>query len=137
MDSIRDTAFGLLIWYAFLAALCGVLLIALNDLDAPAAMLAAANVALLFAVGLIAKAYALSEHTIMRGQFWRALPARERPRGEGGRRVARTALEQTLLHFAKGAAAIAIVLCTLAYAAHETRASAQAPAHIMQSRAVE
>ena len=128
MDSFRDTAIGLSIWYAFLAILCGLLLIVLNDLEAPAALLAAANIALLFALGLIAQAHALDERSIMRGQFWRALPPRERPRGEPGLRVARTALEQTLLRFAKGAAALAIVLCTLAYASHTTDAAlANAP----------
>lgn len=126
MDSFRDTAFGLTIWYAFLAILVGLLLIVLNDLEAPAALLAAANIALLFALGLIVKARALNEHTIVRGQFWRALPPRERPAGEGGRRVARSALEQTFLSFARGAAAIAIVLCALAYASHGTNGSALA-----------
>ncbi|TMI98296.1 MAG: hypothetical protein E6G97_26350 [Alphaproteobacteria bacterium] len=133
MDDFRDTAIGLTFWYAFLAVLGGLLLIVLNELDAPAAFLAAADIALLFALALILKSRHLSEHSIVRGEFWRALPARERPRSEPARRVARSTLERTWLHFAKGAAALAIVLCGLAYASHGTNASAWAqvgvPAH--------
>src|SRR5690349_391994 len=106
MDDFRDTALGLSIWYAFLAGLIGLLLIVLNDLAAPTAFLAAANIALLFALGLIVKARDLDESSITRQAFWRALPARTRPESEPARRVARTMLEQTWLHFAKGAAAI-------------------------------
>ena len=111
MDDFRDTAIGLSIWYAFLAVLIGVLLIALNDLEAPTAFLAAAN--------------------IVRQAFWRALPARGRPRSEPARRVAQTMLEQTWLHFAKGAAALAIVLCGLAYVSHGANASARANPTVM------
>jgi hypothetical protein len=128
MDNFRETAIGLTAWYAFLAILCGLLLIVLNDLEAPEACLAGANIALLFALGLIVKSRRLSEHSIARGEFWRALPPRERPRGEPGRRMARSALEQTWLTFARGAAALAIVLCGLAYASHGTHASAWAQA---------
>jgi len=124
MDNFRETAIGLTVWYAFLAVLIGLLLIVLNDLETPAAFLAAADIALLFALGLIVKSRRLSEHSIVREEFWRALPARERPHSEPGRRVARTTLEQTWLGFAKGAAALAIVFCGLAYASHGTSASA-------------
>jgi hypothetical protein len=128
MDNFRETAFSLTAWYAFLAFLGALLLIVLNDIETPAAFLIAANVALLFALGLIAKARGLSERSITRGEFWRALPARERPRGETGWRMAHSALEQTWLKFAKGAAAVAIVLCGLAYASHGTNAAAWAQA---------
>jgi len=128
MDRFRETAIGLTCWYASLAALVGLLSIVLNDLDAPAAFLAAADIALLFALGLIAKSRRLSEHSIVREEFWHTLPARERPHSEPGRRVARRTLEHTWLHFAKGAAALAIVLCGLAYASHGTNASAWAQA---------
>ena len=39
MDNFKETAIGLTFWYAFLAILVGVLLIVLNDLEAPAALL--------------------------------------------------------------------------------------------------
>jgi hypothetical protein len=128
MDNFRETAIGLSVWYAFLAILVGLLLIVLNHLETPAAFLAAADIALLFALGLIAKTRRLNEHSIVHGEFWRALPECERPRGEGGRRVARITLEVTWLQFAKGAAALAIVLCALAYASHSTSNSAWADA---------
>jgi hypothetical protein len=126
MDDFRNTAIGLSIWYAFLAVLIGLLLIVLNDLEAPTAFLAAANIALLFAFGLIVKVRHLTEHSIVREAFWRTLPARNRPESEPARRVARSTLEQTWLHFAKGAAALAVVLCALAYVSHDTNASALA-----------
>ena len=128
MDNFRETAIGLTVWYAFLAILVGLLLIVLNHLETPAAFLAAADIALLFALGLMVKMRRLDEHSIIREQFWRALPPRERPEGEGGRRVARTTLELTWLQFARGAAALAILLCGLAYASHNTSTPASAQA---------
>ena len=128
MDDFRDTAIGLSIWYAFLAGLIGLRLIVLNDLEAPTAFLAAANIALLFAFGLIAKVRHLNDHSLVRQAFWRSLPERKRPGSEPARRVARSTLERTWLHFAKGAAALAIVFCSLAYVSHGTNASARAHA---------
>ena len=49
---------------------------------------------------------------------------RARPPGEAGLRMARRALEETWLRFAKGAAAVAIVLSALAYASNGVSASA-------------
>ena len=133
MDSFRQTALGLALWHAFLAILVGLLLIVLNDLETPTALLAAANIALLFALHLILRSRGLSEHSVVREEFWRALPERERPRSVPSRRVARSTLEHTWLHFAKGAAALAIVLCGLAYATHGT--DGRAWAHAAGSRA--
>jgi hypothetical protein len=126
MDHFRETAIGLTIWYAFLVLLSGLLLIVLNDLDARAACLAGADIALLFALALVVKSRRLNEQSIVRCQFWRALPASERPHGAGGRRVAYSMLERVWLHSAKGAAAIAIVLCGLALVSNHTGASASA-----------
>jgi hypothetical protein len=128
MDDFRETAFGLTLWYAVLAALVGVLLIVLNDLQPPIAFLAGANIALLFAVALILKTRRLNAESISRGAFWRTVPQRMRPRGDGSLRVARGVLERILLSFAKGAAAVAIVLCTLAYFCHTTSTAALAQA---------
>jgi hypothetical protein len=129
MERCRETAFCLTLWYAVLTVIVAVLAIALHDLDRSASLLAAANVALMFALVLMARAGRLTEVNVARGQFWRTLPARERPRGEAGLRMARTALELTWLQFAKGAAALAIVLCTLAHASRgpSAPASAQMP----------
>ena len=79
MDDFRETAIGLTLWYAVLSLLCGLLLIVLNDLDPHAACLAGADIALLFAIALIIKSRRLNEHSIVRGQFWRALPSNKRP----------------------------------------------------------
>lgn len=126
MDDFRETAIGLTFWYGFLALLLGLLLIVLNDLDVHAACLAGADIALLFALALIVKSRALNEQSIVRGQFWRALPSDKRPHSEGARRMARFMLERIWLHSAKGAAAIAIALCMLALATHHGGAPAAA-----------
>lgn len=127
MDSFRETAIGLTVWYAFLALLGGLLLIIFNHLDPHEAFLAGADIALLFAFGLIVKSRRLNAQSIVRGEFWRALPSRERPRGEGGRRMAHAMLERVWLHAARAAAVVAIIFCGLALASHHesTLASAQ------------
>jgi len=114
MDSFRETAFCLTLWHALLTLLVAVLAIALHDLDALTALLAAATVALLFALVLMARAARLTERNVTRGQFWRTVPSRQRPPGEVGARLARRALQETWLRFAKGAAMIAIVLAGIA-----------------------
>ena len=126
MERCRETAFCLTLWYAALTVIVAVLAIVLHDLDRSASLLAAANVALMFALVLMARAGRLTDVNVARGQFWRTLPASERPRGEGGRRMARSALELTWLQFAKGAAALAIVLCALARASRGPSAPASA-----------
>ena len=115
MERCRETAFCLTLWYAVLTVIIAVLAIALHDLDRSAALLVAANVALLFALVLMARAGRLTDINVMRGQFWRTLPASERPHGEAGARIARRALHETWLKFAKGAAAVAIVLSSVAF----------------------
>ena len=125
MDTFRDTAFGLSIWYAFLATLAAVLLVGLNDVEASTAFLASANVALIFALVLIAKVRSLGDGAVVQA-LWRTLPAHARPRGEAGQRMARITLAETWLRFARGAAVIAILFCGLAYASHGPDASAQA-----------
>jgi hypothetical protein len=122
MDSFRDTAFYLMVWQTFLAILATILLIALNDIEPATALLIAANFALLFSAVLMIRTSRLDDQRITRTAFWRTVPARLRPRGEAGLRLARAALEETWLKFAKGAAAAAIVLCALAYASHDAAA---------------
>ena len=95
MDTFRATAFYLALWYTILAALGAVLLIALNDVEPATGFLIAANVALLFALALVAAVGRLSGTRITRGQFWRSLPAEKRPVGEAGLRLACRALHDT------------------------------------------
>jgi hypothetical protein len=127
MDPFRATAFHLALWYAVLAALGAVLLIALNDVEPATAFLIAAHVALLFALLLIAAVSHLTRH-VTRGPFWNTLPPAQRPASAAGRRMACRALHDTWLTFAKGAAAVAIVLCAFAYASNGVSASAWAAA---------
>jgi hypothetical protein len=117
MDTFRSTAFGLSIWYAFLATLAAALLVSLNDVDASTAFLVGATIALIFALVLIAKVRNLSDGAVIQA-LWRSLPARARPRGEAGQRMAQSTLAETWLRFARGGAIIAIVCCGLAYATH-------------------
>ena len=126
MDSYRETAFYLAVWYAILAALGAVLLIALNDVGPAFGLLIAANSALLFALFMMVLIGRLSDRCITRGQFWDALPPQMRRSGEASRRMARQAAEQTRLRFAKGAAMAAIVLAGLACANNNVSASAWA-----------
>ena len=128
MDSFRETAFCLTLWHALLTVLVSVLAIALNDLGAPAALLAAATVALLFALVLMARAARLTERNVTRGQFWRTVPPRNRPPGEAGARLAHRVLQETWLTFAKGAAMVAIVLASLAPVGSGAGPSARAKA---------
>jgi len=128
MDSFRETAFCLTLWHGLLTLLVTVLAIALNDLDAPAALLAAATVALLFALALMVRAGRLTERSVVRGQFWRTVPPRKRPPGEAGVRLAHRVLQETWLTFAKRAAMIAIVLASLALMSNGTDRSAWAKA---------
>ena len=118
MEACRSTAFCLTLWHAVLTVIVTALGIALYDLEGPIALLVAANVALLFAVVLMARAGSLSEKTITRSLYWRTLPSRERPRGEAGVRIAQRAVSDMLLTFAKGAAAVAVVCAGLAYASN-------------------
>jgi hypothetical protein len=69
-----------------------------------------ATVALIFAIGLLARAYFLTDERLQRSEVWRALPEEQRPLGDEGRRWARGYFELLLLHFAKGASGFAGLL---------------------------
>ena len=128
MQIFRDTAFYLMIWQTFLAALTSLLFIVLNHIEPATALLIAANLALVFSLTLMIRANRLDEQRVVRTAFWSTLPARTRPPGELGRRMARVALEETWLRFAKGGAAAAIALCVLAFMSHGVAGSAWAQA---------
>ncbi len=128
MQAFRDTAFYLMIWQTFLAVLTSVLLIVLSDIEPATALLIAANLALVFSLVLMLRANRLDEQRVVRTALWCAMPARARPPGAVGRRMARLALEETWLRFAKGAAAVAIAFCALAYMSHDIAGSAWAKA---------
>jgi hypothetical protein len=69
-----------------------------------------ANIALVFAIGMMLRAACLSDKGMERTEAWRFLQPQERPVGDAGRRLARDELQDVLLRFAKAAAAAAIVL---------------------------
>src|SRR5947209_10066799 len=116
MEPVRETTFCLTLWHAVLTGIVGVLLIVLNDFEAATALLIAANIVLLYALVLIARASRLNERRIVHSQIWRTLTPRRRPSGEAGLSAASEAVQQIWLRFAKGAAAAAIILSGLAYA---------------------
>src|SRR3954468_16431885 len=120
MDKFRETAFYLTVWHAFLATLVAVLLIVINDFEPTTALLIAANLTLVFSLVLVARARRLTEQRIARGKLWLALPPNRRPAGQAALRMARDVLEVTWLRFARGAAAVAIILSVLAYLSHDT-----------------
>jgi hypothetical protein len=135
MDDIRTTAFALTIFHAILATLSATILIVLHDFAAEISFLIAANFALLFSLILIARARLLTDERMIRGSLWRTVPAKCRPAGEAGVRMARSVLEETWLRFAKGAAAVAIVLCALAYFNHAPDSLALAKAALTPNSA--
>ena len=78
--------------------------------EPPLAFEIGATVALIFSIGLLIRAYLLSEERFLRSEAWRALRPEERPAGELGARLARAQLEKLLLRAAKAASGIAGIL---------------------------
>ncbi len=115
MDPFRETAFGLLVWRAFLTTLLTVLMTILARLDFSVALLAGANMALLFSLGMVAWSQTLSDERIVLTKAWRVLSPGERPAGLGGRRCACSLLRDEALLFAKAASAVAAALSAFAF----------------------
>jgi hypothetical protein len=94
---------------AFVALAAATLMVAFSF--APAfALVVGADIALVFAIGLLLRAACLSDDRIERTEPWRILEPQERPMGEAGRRSARDDLQVVLLRFAQGASGVAILL---------------------------
>ena len=128
MDDFRNTAFYLALWYAVLTAIVSVLLIALHDLGFASALLAAATLALLFALVLTARVERITPKGMKRSEFWRTLPPQMRPTSEAALTLACRVLSETWLRFAKGASAVAIALALLAYVSNGTQVASWAHA---------
>ena len=96
------------------AALIAVVLMATSRITLGPALLVGAHVALVFSLGLIARAIRLDDDRIARVWAWRMLAPRERPAGLPGRRWARNYLQEIKLRFAKAASVVAIALAALA-----------------------
>jgi hypothetical protein len=107
MEPFEEKAFYLLVWRAFLAALLTLVLIVTWDCQVPRAFVIAANVALIFSLGLIVWVRRLTDERIASTEAWRILTPSQRPAGIGGRRWARFHLSDIALRFAKTSSAVA------------------------------
>ena len=95
----------------FVALAAAMLMLAFSF--APAlAFVIGADVALVFAIGLLLRAACLRDDCIERTEAWRILKPQERPVGAAGRRSARDDLQVVLLKFAEVASVVAILLYT-------------------------
>lgn len=117
MQTFRQIAFLICVWKAFLAALVASILTVCFSFEVAPACLIGANVALVFSLALMLSAGRLDEDRIVRTETWRLAAEHEQLGDTLGRRFACTALADVTLRFAKGAAAVAIVLSSLALAA--------------------
>jgi hypothetical protein len=95
---------------ATFVTLAAMLLMLVFSFEPALACKVGATIALVFSVGLLARAYFLTEQRLERSEVWRALPEDERPPGDDGRRWAKGHLQLLLLHFARGASAFAGLL---------------------------
>jgi hypothetical protein len=111
----RERAFYLLLWRAILATIIAIVMMATRSVTLGTALLIGANVALLFAVGLVAWKSLLDVNRIAQTEAWRSLQPEERPAGEAGRRWAFNCLEELTLRFAKVSSAVAIALAGTAF----------------------
>lgn len=94
---------------SFVALAAATLMLAFSF--APAlALVIGADIALVFAIGLVLRAACLCDDGIERTEAWRTLAPQERPTGEAGPRSARDDLQVVLLKFAKAASGVAILL---------------------------
>lgn len=94
---------------SFVALAAGCLMVGFSFAPAMALSIGA-NIALLFAVGLLLRSACLRAEDIADTEPWRILKPEERPVGEAARLLARDDLQVMLLKFARAAAGVAIVL---------------------------
>ena len=107
MESFREKALYLLVWRAFLASLLTLVVVVTRSYCVAGALIIAANVALIFSLGLIVWARRLTDERIASTEAWRTLKPSQRPAGIGGRRWARLYLNDVALRFAKASSAVA------------------------------
>ncbi len=110
MEEFRRLAFGDTLWHATLAILWGLVLAICYSANVASALLISANVALIFAVGLMIYAGRLTDDEIEQTNPWRRLRMHERLTRMPERRSARDYFELVMLKFARAGAAAAIVL---------------------------
>ena len=98
---IRDASF---------VALAAALLMLVFSFRLPWAFEAGATVALIFSIGLLIRAFSLTEQRFLRSEAWCQLRDEERPPDEHGMLWAQAEFRELLLRFAKTAAGIACIL---------------------------
>ena len=98
---IRDASF---------VTLTAALLMLVFSFRLPWAFEAGATVALIFSIGLLIRAFSLTEQRFLRSEAWSQLRDEERPVDEHGRLWAQAEFRELLLRFAKTAAGIACIL---------------------------
>jgi hypothetical protein len=110
MDAFRRSACFTVARDTTFSAVAAATLIVAFSYDLALAFAVGAGVQLLFVLLLLLRLTRLSDERIARTEAWRVLAPSERPAGEEGRRLARWDLELVLLHFAKAAASVAVLL---------------------------
>ena len=110
MGAFRRFAFAIAARDASFVALAAATLMLAFSFAPALSLNIGANIALVFAIGLLLRAACLTDKRIDRTEAWRTLKPQERPVGDAGRRLARDDLQEVLLRFAKAAAGVAIIL---------------------------
>jgi len=110
MDPFARFAFFTVARDAGFVTLAAMLLMVAFSFEPAIAFEIGATFALLFSLGLLARAYFLTEERLERSEVWRALPEQHRPPGDDGRRWAKGYFELLLLQVAKGASGFAGLL---------------------------
>lgn len=107
MIPFRRFAFYTVARDAAFVALAAATMMVGASFEPPLAFKIGATVALIFSIGLLIRAYLLTEERFLRSEAWRALRPEERPAGEDERRLAQAQLEELLLRAAKAASGVA------------------------------
>ena len=89
MIPFRQFAFYTVARDAAFVALAAATMMVGASFEPPLAFKIGATVALIFSIGLLIRAYLLTEERFLRSEAWRALRPEERPAGEDERRLAR------------------------------------------------
>jgi len=110
MDAFRRFAFFTVARDASFVALAAATLMLAFSFAPPFALAIGANIALVYAIGLLLRVACLTDEGIVRTEVWRILKPQERPAGESAQRTAKDDLQVVLLQFAEAAAGIAIAL---------------------------
>jgi hypothetical protein len=116
MNQFRQVTEQLLMRDAAIVAFVGFGAMMAYGFEPTAAFMAAGIVSLLFCLGLILRAWWLTEERVPELEAWRHVEPDQRPIGDDGLRKARDQFQLVLLHAAKISATFAISFCGAALA---------------------